>query len=127
MQLALVIALGGALGATARWQITQEVARRLPDTAAAWGTFAVNVSGSLVAGIVAGALLYSNFGEQPLWRGFVLTGFLGGFTTFSAYSLDSVKLIERGEIFNAALYPVSAVVPAIVAAPVGPTPHATHL
>jgi CrcB protein len=77
-----------------------------------FGTFFINVSGSVVMGLIAGYLAFKGNAAQP-WRLFVMTGVLGGYTTFSTFSLDSALLYERGEIGLAALYVVGSVVLAI--------------
>ena len=66
-------------------------------TAFPWGTFIINISGSLVMGLIAGYLAFKGEASQP-WRLFLMTGILGGYTTFSAFSLDAALLYERGEI-----------------------------
>ena len=68
-----------------------------------WHTLLVNVSGCLLMGVVAGWLAFRGDSGQD-FRLFLTTGVLGGFTTFSAFSLDAVLLWERGQIMNAALY-----------------------
>jgi CrcB protein len=77
-----------------------------------FGTFLINVSGSLVMGLIAGYLAFKGSAAQP-WRLFVMTGVLGGYTTFSTFSLDSALLYERGEIALAALYVAGSIVLAI--------------
>ena len=67
------------------------------------------LSGSTVMGLIAGYLAFKGEASQP-WRLFVMTGILGGYTTFSAYSLDAALLYERGELASAALYVVGSVV-----------------
>ena len=74
-----------------------------------WGTFIINISGSLVMGLIAGYLAFKGEASQP-WRLFLMTGILGGYTTFSAFSLDTALLYERGEIGLAALYVLGSVV-----------------
>ncbi len=81
-----------------------------------WGTYTVNIVGSLVMGLLAG---YFAFRAGAAWtqqgRLLLMTGILGGFTTFSAFSLDSVLLWERGQIGYAALYVVSSVLISLAA------------
>src|SRR4051812_6876081 len=106
MSLVIAIALGGALGSLLRYFVSGAVqagAGSFP-----YGILAVNVLGGLVMGIIVelGALRLS---YSPELRDFLVTGLLGGFTTFSAFSLDSALLIERGEWGSAALYIVGSV------------------
>src|SRR6202790_3176388 len=72
-------------------------------------TFIINIAGSTVMGLIAGYLASKGEASQS-WRLFLMTGILGGYTTFSAYSLDAALLYERGEIGLAALYVVGSVV-----------------
>jgi CrcB protein len=110
----LLVALGGAIGAGAR-HLVNVAALRLFGTGFPIGTLFVNVAGSLVMGLLAGyfALRYTG-GGQGL-RLFLATGILGGFTTFSAFSLDAVALWERGAVGPAVLYVVGSVVLSIAA------------
>jgi CrcB protein len=90
----LLVALGGALGSMARYGLVGLAARALPP-AFPFGTFAVNVIGSLAFGVIAGVgdvrgLLSSEA------RAFFLVGLLGGFTTFSSYSADTFALLRQG-------------------------------
>jgi CrcB protein len=107
----LLVFVGGGLGATLRHLINVTCARYL-GTGFPWGTFIINISGSTVMGLIAGYLAFKGEASQP-WRLFLLTGILGGYTTFSAYSLDAALLYERGELASAALYVVGSVVLAI--------------
>ena len=93
----LQVALGGALGAVLRYQTGGAVARWLVASAAAafpWATLAVNVTGSFAMGLLAGWLARHDGAEG--WRLLLGVGLLGGFTTFSAFSLELLSLIERG-------------------------------
>src|SRR6185437_13715452 len=74
-----------------------------------FGTFIINITGSIVMGLIAGYLAFKGDAAQP-WRLFVMTGILGGYTTFSAFSLDAALLYERGEIGLAATYVIGSVV-----------------
>ncbi|MDO8980791.1 MAG: fluoride efflux transporter CrcB [Afipia sp.] len=104
----LLVFVGGGLGASLRHAVNVGCAR-------AWGinfpygTFLINITGSLVMGLIAGYLAFKGEASQP-WRLFVMTGILGGYTTFSAFSLDAVLLYERGELGLAAFYVVGSVV-----------------
>jgi len=103
----LLVFFGGGLGATLRHLINVTCARIL-GTAFPWGTFIINITGSTVMGLIAGYLAFKGEASQP-WRLFLMTGVLGGYTTFSAYSLDAALLYERGELASAALYVVGSV------------------
>lgn len=104
----LLVFVGGGLGATLRHAINM-ICARLLGTGFPWGTFIINITGSTVMGLIAGYLAFKGDAAQP-WRLFIMTGILGGYTTFSAYSLDSMLLYERGEIGLAALYVIGSVV-----------------
>jgi CrcB protein len=104
----LLVFFGGGLGATLRHLINLTCARWM-GTGFPWGTLIINISGSTVMGLIAGYLAFKGEASQP-WRLFVMTGVLGGYTTFSAYSLDAALLYERGELTLAALYVICSVV-----------------
>ena len=104
MQTYLLVFLGAGIGGALRHGVNVGCAR-MCGTAFPWGTLTVNVAGSFLMGAIA-AWLTSKDGEgwsQPL-RLFLATGILGGFTTFSAFSLDAVMLWERGQIGLAVAY-----------------------
>jgi fluoride exporter len=103
----LLVFFGGGLGATLRHLINLTCARYL-GTAFPWGTFIINISGSTAMGLIAGYLAFKGEASQP-WRLFLMTGVLGGYTTFSAYSLDAALLYERGELGLAAFYVIGSV------------------
>ena len=107
-----VIHFGGGLGATLRHAINIGCARAC-GTNFPYGTFVINITGSLVMGLVAGYLAFKGEASQP-WRLFLMTGILGGYTTFSAFSLDTILLYERGELGLAALYVAGSVVLSIL-------------
>jgi len=96
----LAIALGGALGATARFAMSHQVYQWFGRDFA-WGTLSVNVLGSFVMGLVA-VLLVDKLDASPEWRAFIMVGFLGAFTTFSTFSFETMQYIQVGE-FNKAL------------------------
>ena len=114
----LLVALGGALGSVARYGVTLLTLRAF-GPAFPWGTLAVNVVGGLVMGLIA-ALITTRGGSNDL-RLFLMTGVLGGFTTFSAFSLDAVALWERGEVGLAGGYVVASVLLSIAALGLGLT------
>ena len=95
MQSYLLVFFGGGLGAMLRHFINVTCARCI-GTAFPYGTFIINITGSTVMGLIAGYLAFKGEASQP-WRLFIMTGILGGYTTFSAFSLDSALLYERGE------------------------------
>ena len=96
----LAVFFGGGLGCVSRFAVVRG-ATALGAAAFPWGTLAVNVGGSLLAG-VAHALLVERFDSASEWRALFMTGFLGGFTTFSAFSLETVRLAEEGQLAAAA-------------------------
>jgi CrcB protein len=96
----LSVALGGALGASARYLANVAVARTAGH-GFPYATIVVNVAGSFLMGVLVVAL--ARRGGQA-YAPFLMTGVLGGFTTFSAFSLDTLTLFERGEIGLAGLY-----------------------
>ena len=103
----LLVFLGGGAGASLRHAVNV-LSARLLGTAFPYHTFIINISGSLVMGLIAGYLAFKGEASQP-WRLFLMTGILGGYTTFSAFSLDTALLYERGEIGLAALYVLGSV------------------
>jgi len=102
MQLLLAIALGGAAGALARHFVAGAVTR-LAGTGFPYGTLTVNVAGSFLMGVLIVAFAHKLSVPQEL-RGLLAVGFLGSFTTFSTYSMETVNLIQRGDWQAAALY-----------------------
>jgi CrcB protein len=109
----LIVAIGSALGGALRYGVAVTAARLL-GTDWPYGTFAVNLAGSFAMGLIAGYLaLRGNISQA--WLVFLTTGVLGGFTTFSAFSLDAVVLYERGRLDLAGLYVAGSVAGSIVA------------
>ena len=107
----LLVFIGGGLGSSLRHTINVTCARCM-GTAFPWGTFIINITGSTVMGLIAGYLAFKGQASQP-WRLFLMTGILGGYTTFSAFSLDAALLYERGELGLALLYVLGSVALAI--------------
>lgn len=103
----LIVFFGGGLGASLRHAVNIGCARAC-GTNFPYGTFVINITGSLVMGLIAGYLAFRGDVAQP-WRLFLMTGVLGGYTTFSAFSLDTVLLYERGELGLALLYVAGSV------------------
>lgn len=117
MKALLLVGLGGALGSMARYALAvlmlQNASARFP-----FGTLAVNVLGCVIAGVLAG------LSERHGWPGtdarlFMFAGLLGGFTTFSAFGLDAMALMRRGETGMAFAYVVGSVVVGLVGAWMG--------
>ena len=114
MQGILLVGLGGFLGAIARYKLGGLVLHLTAQERFPYSTFAVNVFGCLVVGILAGlAERHDAFGPDA--RLFLFTGLLGGFTTFSAFGLEAMYLVRRGELATAALYAGGSVVLGITA------------
>lgn len=113
----LAIAIGGALGSMARFAsvgyITPWLNYRFPI-----GTLTVNVLGSLLIGI-AYVVLVEKIAAPSEWRLFFITGLLGGFTTFSAFSLEVLQLWQGGHVFNAFAYALGSVAVCLLAVFVG--------
>lgn len=108
----IIIALGGALGAVLRF-LSVHAALRIFGPGFPWGTLFVNVAGSLAMGLAA-ALILEKTGGGRLYL-FLMTGVLGGFTTFSAFSLDALYLIERGKLVASAAYISGSVILSVLA------------
>jgi CrcB protein len=106
----LAVAVGGALGSMARFWMTG-VMTALTGPRYPWGTLLINVLGSGVIGLVAGiALTPERVWLHPNLRIFLMTGVCGGFTTFSAFSLQTLELIQTGDVMPAFAYMVASVV-----------------
>ena len=105
----LLVALGGALGSVLRYWTSLIFA--FP-----YGTITVNILGSMAIGLAYGLLLEKGHERVSL---FLMAGFLGGFTTFSAFSLDVMKLISDGRIFHSLIYILTSFLGAILAVWVG--------
>ncbi|NND49054.1 MAG: fluoride efflux transporter CrcB [Rhizobiales bacterium] len=103
----LAVALGGALGAGSRHLVNMAALKYL-GSSFPWGTLAVNVVGCFLMGVLVEALALKFQASQEA-RLFLATGILGGFTTFSAFSLDVALLVERKESLAAALYVMGSV------------------
>ena len=103
----VIVFLGGGIGAALRHGVNL-LSARLFSTAFPWHTLIENVTGSLVMGLLAAYFALKGDASQH-WRLFLTTGILGGYTTFSAFSLDVALLYERGETAMAALYVLASV------------------
>ena len=115
----VIVFLGGGLGAALRHAVNVGAAR-LVGTSFPYGTMIINVTGSLAMGMLASYFAFRTTAPIPQhWRLFLTTGFLGGYTTFSAFSLEAGLLIERHQYVAAAAYALGSVLLGIVALFVG--------
>ena len=108
----LLVMAGGAIGAGLRYQLGR-LALRLAGPDWPWGTFAANVLGGLAMGVLVGMLSRIDAAEGV--RLLLGVGLLGGFTTFSSFSLEVVTMIERGALIGAAGYALASVLLAVAA------------
>lgn len=113
----LAIAAGGALGAVLRYWVSTGVYALL-GRGFPWGTLAVNVAGSLLMGFLF-VLMIDRLVAGAEWRAFVLVGFLGAFTTFSTFSLETLTLMQDALYLKAALNVLLSVAACITAAMLG--------
>ena len=104
----LAVAAGGACGALLRWWVAQGV-HALLGRGFPYGTLVVNVSGSLVMGVLY-VLFFERYDIAPEWRAALVVGLLGAFTTFSTFSMDTLLLIQQGEHARAGMNVVLSVV-----------------
>ncbi|HEX2198310.1 MAG TPA: fluoride efflux transporter CrcB [Burkholderiales bacterium] len=100
MKAVLLVALGGALGSMARYKVSGWVLHHTMDWKFPAGTFAVNVAGCLIAGLLAGLAEKHEMLSADA-RLLLFTGLLGGFTTFSAFGLETMHLLRKGELLVA--------------------------
>jgi CrcB protein len=108
---AVLVVVGGAVGAPLRY-VTDLVVQSVHDTVFPWGTFTVNVVGSLILGGVAGAVSAG----APAWLLTLIgTGLCGALTTFSTFGFETVRLIEDGAVFEAALNSLTSLLVGLVA------------
>lgn len=111
----LLVMGGGAVGALGRYQLGRLSGHLLPAAIWPWGTFAANVFGGFAMGIVVGWLARFHAGPGESLRLLLAVGLLGGFTTFSSFSLEMVLMIERGQFGMAIGYAVFSVIGAVAA------------
>jgi fluoride exporter len=100
LQLYLVVAAGGFVGAPSRYLLDRAINRRI-ESDLPWGTFLVNISGSFVLGLLTGLSLSNHL--SPLAKALLGTGFCGAYTTFSTFTFETIRLLEVGQILDAAL------------------------
>ena len=112
----LLAAVGGALGALARWGVAEVLPP--PDGGWPWATLLVNLTGCLLFGVLI-TLLAARSPEPPWVRPFLAVGVLGGYTTYSAFAVETVGLAEAGEPLLAAGYVLVSVVGGVLAVAAG--------
>lgn len=114
MRFLLFIAMGGALGAVARYLLSSW-AHNLWEGKLPVGTLLVNVVGSFAIGIIYVLLVEKQILHED-WRGLLMAGFLGAFTTFSTFSLETITLLEAGHTGQAVAYVLASAISCIVVA-----------
>ena len=114
----LAVGIGGGIGAITRYAVGALFIQRF-GAGFPWGTLFINVSGSFLIGVIAQLALTRSFGVTPAVRTFATAGFLGGYTTFSTFSLDALVLIGDGAAALASLYALFSVAAGILAAYAG--------
>ena len=107
----LIVFLGAGIGGALRHGVNV-AALRLVGAGFPWGTMTINIAGSFAMGVIAEYFALKS-GLPQHWRLFLTTGVLGGFTTFSAFSLEVALLYERGELLAAGLYMLGSAVLAV--------------
>ncbi|MGQ4001785.1 fluoride efflux transporter CrcB [Francisellaceae bacterium CB299] len=116
----ILVGIGGGLGAMTRFGLTQataDISKQIP-----LGIFLCNVIGSFLIGLIAAFLIKTNLFNEEISvnvRALLVTGFLGGFTTFSSFSLDVLNLLQRGEIMIALSYILVSVLISLLAVIIG--------
>ncbi|QYR52343.1 fluoride efflux transporter FluC [Lysobacter soyae] len=118
LKMALCVASGGAMGALARYGFAFAAASSLGPQRAFLGTLALNVLGCFVAGLLV-VLVAKFFADPALPRAFLIIGLMGGFTTFSAFGLETVQLFQSGDWKTALAYALSSIVLGVLAASAG--------
>jgi len=108
----ILVFLGGGVGSVARYLVGVN-AMRLLGTRWPYGTFTVNIVGGLVMGLLSGWLLLRGGADQERWRVLFGVGVLGGFTTFSSFSLEVASMMKKGDLAHAGAYVLASVVVAV--------------
>ncbi len=115
LRLLSVVALGAAVGGVLRWLFSYYTGNHFGAQAVPLMTLFINLTGSFAIGIVL-ELSRQHVAFVPYWRGFLATGILGGYTTFSTFSFEAITMLEQGAILPALLYVVSSVAGGMLAA-----------
>src|SRR6185295_16786901 len=109
----LLVGLGGSMGSIARYLCQRWVSVNYPHHFP-WGTFAANISGCLLIGIFWG-LSFKSFSENEHWKLFLMTGLCGGYTTFSAFTLEGIGLLREERVGYFFTYVAGSVIVGLVA------------
>jgi len=112
MKIILAIGLGSSIGGMLRYVLAESIQQKLQSTLP-FGTFTINVIGCFLIGIVFGLFDRGNLSQE--WRLFLATGLLGGFTTFSAFSMETVNLLRDGQYGSVMTYVAGSVVIGLLA------------
>src|SRR5438445_7601799 len=112
MGVVFAVGVGGGLGALARYYIAGMI--QSATTSFPWGIFVVNITGGLLMGVIVEASALK-LNLPPDLRAFLTVGILGGYTTFSTFSLDSALLLQKGEYAQAAAYMIGSVALSVLA------------
>lgn len=118
MRIVALVGIGSFIGGTLRYLIAQMVQSKFLS-AFPFGTLTVNIIGCLVIGIVFG--MSEKLNLSPEWRLFLATGICGGFTTFSAFSLETMQLLRDGQILYGLLYVATSILVGLLAVYLGMT------
>lgn len=113
----LLVGLGGGLGSMARYLCQRWALWTFPNSIP-WGTFGVNVLGCLLIGLFWG-ISFKGFDTNEQWKLFLMTGICGGFTTFSAFTLEGIGLIREDKTLLFFLYIIGSVVVGLIATYIG--------
>lgn len=116
MKILLAIGAGSFIGGVCRFLFSQFIQTKFPSSFPV-GTFAVNVIGCLFIGVVYGLFLKNSLSNE--WKLFLATGILGGFTTFSAFSYETIELLKTGRITFAVLYVIASILLGLTATFIG--------
>jgi CrcB protein len=114
--LLLAVALGGFVGAPSRYLLDRAVHRRV-ESDLPWGTFLINVSGSILLGLLTGLSMGKHL--PPVTKALLGTGFCGAYTTFSTFTFETVRLLEVGQVLDAILNVTMSTVVGLVGAGLG--------
>jgi CrcB protein len=116
MKIILLIGTGSFIGGVSRYLLSQLVHTK-SDFTFPLGTLIVNITGCFLIGLVFGLIEKNNLGHE--WKFFLITGLLGGFTTFSAFSHEAISLYKNGEFYYAALYVLGSIILGLAATIIG--------